>query len=250
MVTDELTAADIERYFRITANLSEWESFVKAPPGIASGTPLADDANAGFREVVGVAWHGVIAAVDHLLLIRDAGMEQVPARVLSVPTAARGALLAGCRTVWLLSSATSKERRERAAGTALDDLEQERAAIKAMRPFFPNDADIEQKLRDATEARADLKKRCAEAGLTPSKASDTQTIAAAAEFLSRDVEEVHGALVISWKTMSGFAHGYRWTGTPAVAKPRVSDVVGAVAAGAIATNSAIRMFLKASQPAT
>jgi hypothetical protein len=250
-VTDELTAADIERYFRITAELSEWEAFVKAPPVVGAGTPLGEDADAGFREVVDVAWHGVITAVDHLLLIRDAGMEQVPARVLSVPTAARGALLAGCRTVWLLSSATTKERRERAAGTALEDLEQEQGAIKAMRPFFPDgDADIEQKLRDTTAARADLRNRCAEAGLTPRRASDTQTIAAAARFLSRDVEEVRGALVISWKTLSGFAHGYRWTGTPAVAKPSVSDVVSAVAAGAIAANSAIRMFLAASQPAT
>jgi hypothetical protein len=249
-VTDELTTADIERYFRITAGLDEWESFVKTPPVVTSGTLLGRDADAGFREVVDVAWHGVIAAVDHLLLIRDAGVEQVPARVLSVPTAARGALLSGCRTVWLLSSQSEQERRERAAGIALEDLEQKEGGVKAMRPFFPDDAEIEKQLRDVATARADLRKRCREAGLTPSKVGDTTMIAAAAEFLSRDVEEIHGALVISWRTLSGFAHGYRWTGTPAVAAPSVSDVVSAVAVGAIAANSAIRMFQEANQPAT
>lgn len=249
-MTDELTAADIERYFRITAGLGEWESFVKKPPVVASSTLLGRDAAAGFREVVDIAWHGIVTAVDHLLLIRDAGLEQVPARVLSVPTAARGALLSGCRTVWLLSSETEKERRERAAGIALEDLAQEAGATKAMRPFFPDDDDIEQKLRDAAQARADLTTRCAEAGLKPSKVTDTDMIAAAAEFLSRDVEEIHGALVISWRTLSGFAHGYRWAGTPAVTKPSVSDVVSAVAVGAIATNSAIRLFQEANQSTT
>lgn len=249
-MTDELTAADIERYFKIMAGLDEWESFVKTPPVVASGTLLARDADAGFREVVDVAWHGIIAAVDHLLLIRDAGVERVPARVLSVPTTARGALLSGSRTVWVLSAETEKDRRERAAGIALEDLDQESGALRAMRPFFPGDDEIEQKLREAAEARADLKARCRKAGLTPYLVSDTKMIGAAAEFLSRDVEEVQGALVISWKTLSGFAHGYRWTGAPAVAKPSVSDVVSAVAVGAIATRYAIRIFQEANQLAT
>jgi hypothetical protein len=247
-MSDELQTADIERYFKIMAGLAEWETYVKAPPTIEAGTLLGADVAAGFEDVADIVWYGIVTAVDHLLLIRDAGVDRVPARALSVPTAARGALLSGCRTVWILSAPTDKERRERALGIAAEDLKKGTQAVKAMERFFPGDTDITQRLHEMTAASADLETRANDAGLTLKRRTDTDMIAETAKFLSTHVGEVHGALVLSWSTQSGYAHGYRWAGSSAATEPSVSEVVSNVAAGALATNYAIRTFKEAIAP--
>lgn len=235
--------SDIARYQRIMTHLEDWKAFITHPPAVTENSAFGIDAADGWPEVVDIAWHGVLTAVDHLLLIRDAGgTEQPPSRVLSLPTACRGALLSGCRTVWILSSSSADVRRSRALSVAVEDAQQARKAVQEMVTYFPDDATVAEAAREAVGRVDVLLERCAAARIDSSKVSDTKIIGSAAKHLSAEVAETHGALAMSWRSQSGYAHGYRWTGKAALNKPDLSEAVGAVSSAAIATNGALVLF--------
>lgn len=87
------------------------------------------------------------------------------------------------------------------------------------------------------------------AGISSKKISDTNVIHEAAEHLSVQVPAVRGAVAAAWRSLSGYAHGYQWTGKSAIIKPDLSEAVSAVAAAAITTNGALELFAEHLQPA-
>jgi len=238
-----MMTTDLDRYRRIITQLDDWKGFITEPPPVNGTSVLGIDVADRWPEVVDIAWHGVLSAVDHMLFIRDAGSaDRPPSRVLSLPTACRGALLSASRTVWILSSSSADVRRSRALSVAAEDARQAKNAAQETATFLPDDETVAESVIEAAERLEELKVRCNAAGLVLQRPLDTDVVGAAAEHLSVQVAEVHAALALSWRSQSGYAHGYQWTGKSALAKPDLAEAVGAVAAAAIATNGALELF--------
>jgi hypothetical protein len=241
--------SDLDRYRRIMTQLDEWKAFVTSPPTIGADSVFGIDVAAGWEEVVNVAWHGVLVAIDHLLLVRDAGTAgRPPAQVLSLPTACRGALLSACRTVWILSATSADVRRARALNVEVESARQAKKAVEELATFLPDDESVAASVTEARDQLAALEERCKTAGISAKKINDTDVIHEAAEHLSFQGPAVRGAIAASWRSLSGYAHGYQWTGKAAVIKPDLSEAVSAVAAAAITTNGALELFAKHLQP--
>jgi hypothetical protein len=238
-----MVTTDLDRYRQIMTQLDDWKAFITEPPAVHGLSVLGTDVADGWNEVVDIAWHGVLTAVDHMLFIRDAGSaDYPPSRVLSIPTACRGALLSASRTVWILSSSSAAVRRSRALSVEAEDARQAKNAVEEMASFLPDDEAVAEAVIEAIERLTKLKTRCKAAGLVLERPVDTDVVGAAAEHLSVQVAEVHAALALSWRSQSGYAHGYQWTGKSALTKPDLAEAVGAVAAAAIATNGALELF--------
>jgi hypothetical protein len=235
---------DQSAYMQMMATVSEWEAYAQSPPKVDPASELGAEVLAGYSEVALIAWHGIAVAVDHLLLIRDAGPTEPPCRVLSVPTTCRGALLAGCRTVWILSDSGAGVRRSRALRIQAQEAREEQKAIKEFVSALPDDPEVATAMHESIEAVELTTRRCREAGVSPHRVVDSEVIAQAAKYLAERSgrESIKGALMTSWRTLSGYAHGYQWTGKPALDKPSRADVESAVAAGLLATGNAIDMF--------
>jgi hypothetical protein len=64
----------------------------------------------------------------------------------------RGALLAGCRTVWILSGSDAGARRSRALTIQAQDAKEEQKAIAEFAKVFVDDDDVAQAVRESAEA--------------------------------------------------------------------------------------------------
>jgi hypothetical protein len=239
------------RRFSDAALASErWRQWASKPQELPTSSQLCVDETAGVPEVRLIAWHGIVTAIDHLGIIRDAaaandGVPRPPG--MAYQSAARGALLSACRSLWILSEDDPSKRRLRALRSAVADAVSGHRAAKAAKEAWPEEVEMTTAtLAGAAQELSSLKARTrklADRHLKLPDIGETQTVKEVAAFLKDTEPDLADALVVTWNMTSGFAHGFRWVGDGALQEPKIADVSSSVNAAALCTGRAIRAWL-------
>jgi hypothetical protein len=258
-VTEEWSEWEV-RLARIEAAVAVWQGRTKAPPVIPPGSALRGDDAPGVA-VSNIAWYPLVIAVEHL----DFALSMMRATQTMYPTSymttLRTALLTASQAVWVLAPARRAERRGQALHLRMQDLGDQLKLVNSAWELTEDQermragdvAVLETELKQCREIAASL-------GLpkgSTAKLNNTEIITEVATGLHDDPIAASGVQLM-WRTSSAAAHGQRAyalmrmnrnevqsDGERTVMQLRgdlVHDVGPAVAAAALATNEAFRLF--------
>jgi hypothetical protein len=177
----------------------------------AADSPLAgDDAQTHPYDLSHAVWRHLSNSVDHLSC-----MHAVLGKANIVPmyapfTLVRGALENACAAVWLLQPASRRERLIRRFRLAVTDIHHEYQAGELMAQAEPH-----AKQKPIAEVIAIAER----AGIGGSAVRKTVSYTEIVTAVDKDLPG--GAILVSWKTCSGFAHGDWWTTKSASSRTQI-----------------------------
>jgi hypothetical protein len=205
-----------ERYNRAADVVEKWSARLREDVGqVDPGSPLAgDDASAPDHGVSGVAWWGILSAVDHLATATAAlkGAEG-SLRPYAPFTLTRSALVGAAHAVWVLSPPRRADRIHRSACLERHEYQ---AVLDYLDDYLNADdvvADMDQKfVEQARAARARHAGTAARLSQTIGGAApnETRMLREAAALLSPDDMWVRQAIGHEWRFGSASAHGRQW----------------------------------------
>jgi hypothetical protein len=210
----------------LTKLTTTWLDYVELRPEIIGGSSLAkDDALFPVRPPSHLAWHGIIAAVEHLALLIDC-LEAGTPQPLAASTLARSAILGSAHALWLLDGSDRADRQRRGLRLAHEQFQLELLRLRDLRRLDGEDGTDQSSPYDTAGVLVDFQIEgingaigvSAKLGMSPEEVAarpdDTAVIDTVAR---RYTDVVPGALQLAkayrmlWRQYADASHGLRWS---------------------------------------